>query len=99
MARTSTFWVIPLLLLCRLAPASPQGTEDFAARIAAAPKTHPRLFMDPVAAAAIEQRIGADPMLSRVMAHVKACADAIVQAEPVTRKKVGRRLLAARCEL
>lgn len=84
---------LALVLLCPLAPANLQGVEDCAKRIEAAPKSHPRLFLDTDRAEAMKRKIAADPLLAKALAHVKACADAIERAEPIRRKKVGKRLL------
>ncbi|MAG59160.1 MAG: heparinase [Planctomycetes bacterium] len=93
MQKSWTWSGMALLLACGLAQASPQGGEDIAKRLEAAPHTHPRLFLDPSRAEAVKRKIAADPMLTRALAHVRACADATLRAPPVARQKVGRRLL------
>ena len=93
MPKSLTPSVVALLLLCRVAAASPQGTEDWAKRIEAAPTTHPRLFLNPDRAQALKRRLAVDPLLASAVAYVKSCADEIEMAEPVIRKKLGRRLL------
>ena len=60
-----------VLLLCRLAAASPQTAEDCAKRIEAAPRTHPRLFLDTVRAEALKRKVAADPVLAEAFSHVK----------------------------
>ena len=84
---------LTVMLLCRLVAACPQDRSEVAAALDAAPKPHPRLFLDEPGATALKARIADGPLLRKVMAHVQASAEAIEKAEPVTRKKVGRRLL------
>ncbi len=85
--------LLALLVLCRFAFAAPQAVEELAKRIEAAPKTHPRLFLNKERAESLQRRIAADPILAKAFAFVKSSADASVEVDPVTRQKVGRRLL------
>ena len=82
-----------LLIVGRILLAAPQVADDVAKRIDAAPKTHPRLYMDGARAGALKRKIAADPELTRAVAHITACADAMLEVPPVKRKKLGRRLL------
>ncbi len=57
------------------------------------PRPHPRLFLDDADTATLRGRIAESAELRALHAHIEASAHAIVKAEPITRKKLGRRLL------
>ncbi len=84
-----------ILLQCPYAEAqSARITRDaVAARIAKAPRIHPRLFLGRGAEAALKQKIAGDPLLARAVARLTVEADGILPAAPVEHKKIGRRLL------
>ncbi len=75
----------------RVAAATP---DELPQRLAAAVGTpHPRLMMTAETAAHITDKLAADPGLSPVFEHLRASADATLEAAPVERIQIGRRLL------
>lgn len=73
--------------------ASAAAAAGAAARIAAAPKTHPRLFLAQSEEAGLKAKIAADPTLQQVVARIKSSADAMMPQAVVVYRKDGRRLL------
>jgi len=73
--------------------APPGPEDDVTHRINGSTKEHPRLFMDRSAAVAVKAAVESDALLRRAMTYVRECADATLQAAPVQREQVGRRLL------
>ncbi len=67
--------------------------EDVAARVRAASREHPRLFLSRAEETALKRRIAADPLLSKALDHVTSLAGRMADVEPVEHRKVGRRLL------
>lgn len=63
------------------------------ARLAAMPESHPRLFLNRDAEAALKQRIASDPVLQSIQASIVAEADRQLKSQPVERVLIGRRLL------
>ena len=63
------------------------------ARLAAAPKEHPRLFFKAGEEAALKAKILGDPLLQRSFDQVLEIADGLLKVEVLERKQVGRRLL------
>ena len=95
----SRFFAFPLLcflwaVLCspltlRAAPSQ----EDIAAAIRQAPKTHPVLFADAAAFAALKERAAADGLEKQVLQRILRDADALLTLPPEKRVMEGRRLL------
>lgn len=88
----------PLALLglaaCAAVPTPTPERSDLTALLADAARTsHPRVLWTGGAEDQVREAIAGDPELASVFAHVAACADATLEAEPVERIQVGRRLL------
>ena len=76
-----------------VAPASADVVQDLSTRLKQVPPSHPRLFFREAETADVKAKIDGDVLLSGAYAHVVAGADALMDAEPVKREKVGKRLL------
>jgi len=67
--------------------------EDMKDLIRNASPAHPRLFVKGSDDAGLRKRIESDATLGKALAHVIAVADSLQEANPVERKKIGKRLL------
>lgn len=67
--------------------------REIATALAALPLTHPRLFLDATAQAALKHRIASDAFLQPIQAGLVAEADRQLKSAPVERVLIGRRLL------
>jgi hypothetical protein len=98
MARTSTRWTLLALVLtwttsCA-SPPPPATPDELPERIEVARTSpHPRLLWPGATESELAARIAADPGLAEVLDHVRQSADATLEAAPVERIQVGRRLL------
>lgn len=92
---------LPILGLSVLAPVSASTPSsvperiraDVAARLDAMPGTHPRIFLDREAEAALKRRIAEQPLLQSVQADLEDVAERMLDHAPVQRELIGRRLL------
>ena len=73
--------------------AAESSAGEVKTRLAAAPKTHPRLFFKASDEEALKAKILGDPLLKRSLEHVTEMADGLLKIEVLERKQVGRRLL------
>ncbi len=82
------------LLLC-LAASRAAGVErgEVAARLAALPATHPRLFLDARGEAGLRARLVSDAPLAALHRALIAAADRQLATRPVERVLIGKRLL------
>jgi hypothetical protein len=67
--------------------------EDVRSHIKDVVQSHPRLFLKPGEGAALREKIESNSTLSDALAHVLSTSDVILGAQPVERRKVGKRLL------
>ncbi|OGV56017.1 MAG: hypothetical protein A2X45_21215 [Lentisphaerae bacterium GWF2_50_93] len=67
--------------------------EDVKAKLADAPKAHPRLFLKSGDEEKLKARIAGDPLLQGALDHVKDISDAMIAVPVLERKQIGRRLL------
>ena len=74
--------------------ASPARSQEVADLIRENMGPHPRLFFHPGEEINLRNKILHDPLLTRAYHHVLEMAEAFVDIEPVTRIKVGHRMLA-----
>jgi hypothetical protein len=80
-------------MLMALPAMAAAGRADVEARMAGAAKEHPRLILAKGDEAELKRKIAADPLLSKALQAAIAEADGVLNADPVERKQIGRRLL------
>jgi Heparinase II/III-like protein len=73
--------------------ASADVAQDVAARLKQVPPSHPRMFFTDAETGGVKAKIDGDALLLAAYGHLVAQADALMDAEPVKREKVGKRLL------
>lgn len=90
----AALWLASLLLSREPAAQDPgDGGAQLERRIAAIPRSHPRLLWKGTDTARVRQKIENDPALGATLAFVIASADAILEAPRCERQQIGRRLL------
>lgn len=82
-----------ILLALSVRASAAVDRHEIATALTALPATHPRLFLDAKAEAALKQRIASDVFLQSIQAGLVAEADRQLKAPPVERVLIGRRLL------
>lgn len=91
----SSCCIASMAAVCFLVAPGTHGQEhdELAARLDKVEHVHPRLFFDTSEEAALKAKIESDPLLQRAFAYIVADAEGLLEAEPVKREKVGKRLL------